>query len=120
SFSSPTVARGSGFIAARCAASNCHQIRNAIPMGANPNVLGDKSTQLAQGKGYLDVTNSFILLQQHKVPGKLPAFPPFSADVAANIAKFNIVPHTLVPGLPMSLDAYNLVPGQPREFLITI
>ena len=45
---------------------------------------------------------------------------PCSADVAANIAKFNIVPHTLVPGLPISLHADNLVPGQTKEFLIKI
>jgi hypothetical protein len=120
SFAAPAVAGAAALLNYAVPKATAIQVRNALVLGANPSVLGDKSTRVDQGRGYLDVGNAFTLLRKHRVSGKLPAFPPFSGDVAANVAKFGILPSKLVAGIPLNLTVNNLVPGQKREFLVQI
>ncbi|HZQ67941.1 MAG TPA: S8 family serine peptidase [Terriglobales bacterium] len=120
SFAAPAVAGAAALLDFAVPTANATQVRNAIVLGANPNLLGDKSTRLDQGHGYLDVNGALKLLRNHQAPSKLPAFPPFSGDVAANLVKFNLIPQTLKAGTPIHIAVNNMVPGQKREFLIQI
>jgi hypothetical protein len=120
SFASPTVAGAAALLRSAVPKATATQVRNAIVLGANPNVFDDKSAQLDRGKGYLDVNKSFTLLSQHKAPGRLPPFPPFFGDVGLNVAKFGIVPVDLTMGTPRTLKGMNLLPGQRKEFLVRI
>ncbi|MBZ5721420.1 MAG: S8 family serine peptidase [Acidobacteriia bacterium] len=120
SFAAPAVAGAAALLNYAAPKTPAVQVRNALVAGANPNVLGDKSNRLDQGTGYLDVGNALTLLQKHKVARKLPAFPAWSGDVAANILKFGLVTHKLDPGTPLNFFGVKMVPGQRKEFLIQI
>jgi hypothetical protein len=120
SFAAPAVAGAAALLDFAVPTANATQIRNALVLGANPNLLGDKSTRLDQGHGYLDVNGALKLLRNHQAPNQLPAFPPFSGDVAANLVKFNLIPYKLNAGTPINISVNNVLPGQKREFLIQI
>ena len=120
SFAAPAVAGAAALLDFAVPKASATQIRNALVLGANPNLLGDKSTRLDQGHGYLDVNGALKLLRNHQAPNQLPAFPPFSGDVAANLVKFNLIPYKLTAGTPININVNNMVPGQKREFLIQI
>ncbi len=120
SFAAPAVAGAAALLHYAVPKASAIQIRNSIVLGANPKVLGDKSTRLDQGMGYLDVAGSLTLLNKHKVPGQLPQFPPYFGDVALNLLKFGYLPYFVGPSTTVNLKANNLLPGQKKEFLIYI
>ena len=69
SFSAPTVAGIAALLRQAFPSASARQIRNAIVMGANGNVLADDSTELDQGSGYVDAKAAYDLLAAHQVPG---------------------------------------------------
>src|SRR5581483_664490 len=87
SFAAPSVAGAAALLREAAPQASAIQVRTAILRGANPKVLGDKSTALDQGNGYLDVANSLYLLQNKKIDNSLPPFTPFNGDVGANLLK---------------------------------
>ncbi len=120
SFAAPSVAGAAALLREATPNATGIQIRNAILQGANPNVLGDKSTRFDEGKGYLDVANSLYLLQNRTISNTLPPFPFFFNDVGLNLLKSGIPSFPLVPGVPFPLRANHLIPGQRREFVLRI
>ena len=120
SFAAPAVAGSAALLHYAVPKASAIQIRNSIVLGANSKMLGDKSTLLDQGRGYLDVAGSLTLLNKHKVPSQLPAFPPYFEDVGFNLMKFGYLPLVLAPNSTLSLKANNLLPGQKKEFLIYV
>ena len=120
SFSAPSVAGAAALLREAVPTATGIQVRNAIIKGANPKVLGDKSTRFDQGKGYLDVVNSLTLLQTKQVSNELPAFPPVYDDVRWNLASLGIPTYEMKPGVPLKFNARHLAPGQRREFVVQI
>ncbi len=55
SFASPTVAGGAAVLHERHPGASAAEVRNAIHESANPTLLGDDSTAIDQGRGFLDV-----------------------------------------------------------------
>jgi subtilisin family serine protease len=74
SFSSPTVAGAAAVLRGAHPAENATQIRNALQQSANPTLLGDDSTAIDQGSGFLDVAAADALLTSGNVSSKLPDF----------------------------------------------
>lgn len=72
SFSGPTVAGGAAVLRGIHPTKNATQIRNALHNAANPAMLGDDSTSIDMGKGYLDVAAADALLATGKVSSKVP------------------------------------------------
>ncbi len=120
SFAAPSVAGAAALLREAAPNATGIQVRNAILRGANPTVLGDKSTRFDQGKGYLDVANSLYLLQNKPIDNTLPAFPFFFNDVGLNLLKVGIPSLPLIPGIAFPLRANNVVPGQRREFVLRV
>ena len=69
SFSAPTAAGIAALLREAFPNASARQIRNAIMMGANPDILADDSTELDQGDGYVDAKAAYDLLAAHKVHG---------------------------------------------------
>jgi subtilisin family serine protease len=120
SFSAPTVSGAAALLRSAITDASATRIRNSIIAGANPKVLGDRSTRLDQGMGFLDISKSLALLQAHKVAGTLPPPPPFFGDVALNIKKFGIPTFPLNANSSLKFKANNLLPGQRSEFVVKV
>jgi subtilase family protein len=120
SFSAPTVSGAAALLRSAITDASATRIRNSIIAGANPKLLGDRSTRMDQGMGFLDVSKSLELLQAHKIAGTLPSPPPFVGDVGQNIQKFGISTFTLNANSSLQLKANNLLPGQRREFVVKV
>jgi subtilisin family serine protease len=120
SFAAPSVAGAAALLREAVPQATGIQVRNAIIKGANPRILGDKSTRFDQGKGYLDVANSLTLLQTKQVSNKLPAFPAVYEDLGWNLAALGIPTYEMKAGVPLKLNARHLAPGQRREFIVQI
>jgi hypothetical protein len=69
SFSAPSAAGIAALLRQAFPDASARQIRNAIVMGANPDILADDSTELDQGDGYVDAKAAYDLLAAHKVHG---------------------------------------------------
>ena len=120
SFAAPSVAGAAALLREAAPHATAIQVHNAILQGANPNVLGDKSTRFDEGKGYLDVANSLYLLQHKKISNDLPHFAAFFNDLGLNLLTLGVPSFPLKPGVPFPLNANNLVPGQRREFVLKV
>ena len=120
SFAAPSVAGAAALLREAVPDATAIKVRNAIIKGANPHVLGDRSTRFDQGQGYLDVAKSLALLRDKKVSGRLPEFPAVYSDVRWNLAALGIPTYKLQMGVPLKLNARNIVPGQRREFVVQI
>jgi subtilisin family serine protease len=120
SFAAPSVAGAAALLREAAPNATGIQVRNAILQGANPNVMGDKSTRFDEGKGYLDVAKSLYLLQTKKIDKSLPAFQTFSNDVGLNLLKLGIPNFPILSGVPFPLNANSLLPGQRREFVLKV
>ena len=64
----PTVAGVAALLRQRVPWATARQIRNAIMMSANPNIVGDGSTVFDQGEGYVDALAAVQLLESGAVP----------------------------------------------------
>ncbi len=69
SFSAPTAAGIAALLREAFPNASARKIRNAIVMGANPDILADDSTELDQGDGYVDAKAAYDLIAAHKVHG---------------------------------------------------
>ena len=74
SFSSPTTAGAAAVLRGAHPTSSATQIRNALQQSANPNLLGDDSTPIDQGNGFLDVAAADALLTAGQVSSVIPTF----------------------------------------------
>jgi hypothetical protein len=71
SFSSPTVAGIAALLREAFPSATARQIRNAIIMSTNPNLVADGSTELDQGSGYVDAFAAFGTLAAGNAPDSL-------------------------------------------------
>jgi serine protease AprX len=78
SLSTPSVAGIAALLREAFPKATAAQIRNAIILGANPNLLEDGSTALDQGAGYVDALRAARLLDAGKAPNTFP--PPSEAE----------------------------------------
>jgi subtilisin family serine protease len=62
SFSSPTVAGAAAVLRGAQPTRSAAQVRNALVRSANPDLLGDDSTRIDQGRGFLDVAAADAML----------------------------------------------------------
>ncbi|HXH29044.1 MAG TPA: S8 family serine peptidase, partial [Candidatus Polarisedimenticolia bacterium] len=85
SFSSPTVAGIAATLRQAFPNATARQVTNALRDSANPSLLGDGSTALDQGHGYVDAQAARQLLAGGTVPDALPAPPPYVKSVKENI-----------------------------------
>jgi subtilisin family serine protease len=68
SFSAPSVAGVAALLRQAFPMATARQIRNAIILSANPNLLADDSTELDQGAGFVDAMAARDLLAAGQVP----------------------------------------------------
>ena len=68
SFSSPSVAGVAAVIRQAAPNATARQVRNALIMSANPNLIQDGSGPLDRGAGYVDAAAARQLLESGKVP----------------------------------------------------
>jgi hypothetical protein len=80
SFSAPTVAGGAAVLYGSHPEASATEIRNALHESANPNLLGDDSTAIDQGRGFLDVSAADELLTAGNVSARAPHFDAPVAD----------------------------------------
>lgn len=120
SFSSPTVAGAAALIRKAVPNASAAQVRNAIILGANPKMLGDKSTVLDQGAGYLDVARTINLLKKTWVPGWiLPSIFP-SGELEDNLHRLWLRTSDASFNRPVNGSAKKLLPGEREEFYIVV
>jgi subtilisin family serine protease len=63
SFASPTVAGAAALLRHAVPGASARETREALIMGANPTLIGDKSRAIDQGAGFVDIPASLALLQ---------------------------------------------------------
>ncbi|MBZ5568353.1 MAG: S8 family serine peptidase [Acidobacteriia bacterium] len=121
SFAAPTVAGAAALIRKAVPSASAAQVRNAIILATNHNLLGDNSGVFDQGAGYLDVAHSIKLLQTWWwLPGWiLPSLWP-SGEVEDNLQRLWLRVDDLAPGRTVSGKAVKLLPGQRREFYLEV
>jgi hypothetical protein len=121
SFSAPTVAGAAALIRKAVPSASAAQVRNAIILATNHNLLDDNSGVFDQGGGYLDVAHSIKLLQTWWwLPGWiLPSLWP-SGEVEDNLQRLWLRVDDLEPGRTVSGKAVKLLPGQRREFYLEV
>lgn len=71
SFATPSVSGVAALLRQRFPSATARQIHNAILMAANPGILDDDSTELDQGRGYVDALAASNLLAAGGVPDTL-------------------------------------------------
>ena len=87
SFSAPSVAGIAALLREAFPSASALEIRNAIIMGANPNVLADDSTELDQGAGHVDAQAAYDRLAAEQAPGSRGKPHPAARRVAANVRR---------------------------------
>jgi hypothetical protein len=117
SFSTPSVAGVAALLRQKHPSATARQIRNAILMGANANILVDGSTELDQGRGYVDAFAASNLLATGTVPDSLPSPSNFSKLVKVNVERNTFL--RVRTGF-IAEHASNLIPGQRYEVLYQI
>jgi serine protease AprX len=68
SLAAPSVAGVAAVLRQAFPAATARQIRNAIMMSANPDLLADNSTEVDQGEGFVDAEAAATLLAEGNVP----------------------------------------------------
>ncbi len=119
SFAAPTVAGAAAVLRGAHPRATAVQVRNAVEAGANPRMLGDRSTRFDQGAGFLDVARSMEILRAHAAGSQIV---PARGDdrVAANLEEAGLHVDHLAPGRSISGRTGPLVPGQRREWLVEV
>ncbi len=117
SFSSPSVAGVAAVLRQAFPAATARQIRNAIILSANPNLLADGSTELDQGSGFVDAQAAANLLATGTVPNtsEKPKKP-------KNKVVQNVIRGTLLNPLKNNVfeRAEGLMPGQRADYLYEV
>jgi hypothetical protein len=117
SFSSPSTAGVAALLRQAFPAATARQIRNAIILAANPNILADGSTELDQGDGYVDAGAAADLIAVGSVPDSTiePRKP--KKSVAQNVRR-----GTFLEPLKGSVQDHvaDLKPGQRADFLYEV
>jgi hypothetical protein len=107
SFSAPTVSGAAALLCSTYPEATPHQLRAALMKGANPYLLDDRSHQLDQGKGFLDVIGAQVKLEEGR--GARRDQGPEGEKVARNIRNFV----KIIPEQPYySVETKRLLPGQ--------
>ena len=118
SFSSPMVAGAAATLRQAYPSADAIAIRNALKQSANPFILGDNSSEIDQGKGFIDVPAAYHLLASGNVDKSLPKGHGHKS-VAKNL-KF--AGHSVIEvgknSNPVTKSMTNLKPGQVAHFFI--
>jgi len=85
SFSSPTAAGAMALLRKASPTATAAQIRNALEVSANPNLLGDGSGPIDQGAGFLDVAAAAAALAAGTVSSSIPLNKPNTGNEAVRI-----------------------------------
>jgi subtilisin family serine protease len=115
SFAAPTVAGAAALLRQAFPEAEPGAVRNALIAGANPNVLGDGSGRIDQGRGYLNLPASASKLDCGVKDGVRSSHP--SPFVEVNIGKLGFEP------IRFQRDSYKarvrgLKPGQVKQFFV--
>jgi hypothetical protein len=118
SYSSPDAAGGAAvlFGAVREGSATATEVRNALWESANPTVLGDNSSRIDQGRGYLDISAALRLLRSGDASSKLPENNP-SESVVENIRNVGFAPVEFNNNV-FSTRIRNLRPGEVAHFFV--
>src|SRR5262245_23780064 len=116
SFSAPTVAGAAALLRAEVPEAQAVQIRNALVASANPRLVGDGSTRIDQGSGFVDVQAALALLQSGTVGTTLPVGLG-STSVLKNVASLGFQPVSFVDNR-FERHVGNLKPGQVAQFFV--
>jgi len=116
SFSAPIVAGAAALLRAEVPGAQAVQIRNALVTSANPRIVGDGSTRIDQGSGFLDVQAALALLQSGQVDTALPVGLG-SKSVLKNVASLGFQPVSFVDNRFQG-HVGNLKPGQVAQFFV--
>jgi hypothetical protein len=120
SFAAPTAAGAAALLAAAAPSATAKEIRNAMILGANDNLLSDRTTPFDRGGGYLDLAASLKILQHGHEARDLVPVNFFTPSVALNLIFAGVIPDFLFPGGTVSHEAHNLQAGDRREFFVEI
>lgn len=119
SFSSPTTAGAAALLTKAVATASAIQVRNSLIKSANPTLLGDKSTIIDQGAGFLDIPKALTLLEGGTVDNTPPSFADATSSVKTNIERLGI--EVLRIGNDddnLQSKKVTLVPGEVRHFFV--
>ena len=116
SFSSPTVAGAAALLVGSNPSATPFQVRKALLLSANPNVLGDHSGRIDQGTGYLDVAEAKARLDAGVHDGRI------RDEFATPIVALNVMKAGFKP-IFFFRDKYktrvrDLVPGQVAQIFV--
>jgi subtilisin family serine protease len=117
SFSAPTVAGVAALLRQRFPYKTARQIRNAIVLAANPAIVGDDSTELDQGAGFVDAKAAHDLLSAGEVPDTTAKPKKPKKSVAQNVRR-----GTFLQPLRGNVAerANDLAPGERADFLYEV
>lgn len=111
SFSAPNVAGTAALLISAMPNATPEQIRGALLLSANRNVLEDKATVVDQGFGFVDVMRAYEIFGAPNPPDPGRS----SGDVSKNLKPFGI---TTIWSDNFSRNTGWLVPGQRAEFFV--
>ena len=72
SFSAPMVAGAASTLIEAFPGASAIKIRNALKQSANPSILGDNSSEIDQGAGFIDVPAAYNLIASNGVDSNIP------------------------------------------------
>lgn len=117
SFAAPSVAGVAAVLRQAFPSATARQIRNAIILSANPDLLADNSTELDQGEGFVDAQAAAELLATGNVPDSSAKPRRPKKKVAKNVDRGTFLE-------PLKGDVQKTVsglkPGQRGEFIYEV
>lgn len=117
SFSAPTTAGAAALLIKSIATASSIQLRNALIASANATLLGDKSSAIDQGAGFIDIPNALKLLQGGTVDNTPPILTTASSSVKENIERLGFEVLNIGDEDQYSREV-TLVPGEVSHFFI--
>lgn len=127
SYSGPTVAGVAAVLRGAHPTATARQVRNAIVMTANPNVLGDNSTRNDMGFGMVDGAAASALLASGTAPDTMPSAGGNHKQVNVNITQGTNIQvrsgnvtesGTLLPG--QRLETYYKIGPNTSQVIVTL
>lgn len=116
SYAAPTVAGAAALLRRHAPWASAVQIRNALIESANAGALGDGSTHVDRGRGFLDIAAAAALLDSAAASEAL-AQGLREERVSANIKSVGLSPIVFDAGT-FSTRVQNLLPGQVAHFFV--
>ena len=116
SFSAPQMAGAAALLREAAPGASAVQVRNALEDYANPNLLGDGSAPIDQGRGVIDIPASLAALQAGHVSSDLD-YGLANKSVKKNIKSlgFKVIE---VEDDPYSMHMADLLPGQVQHVFV--